>query len=180
MLIFEGEKTKMLEFNMIEVKHIRPEDLEYKINVIVEGISYGFPATLNKAMSKINIAIPPLTEFINADLDKKYEIKLEVTAHEKKFYDIPWEDKFTVKLKPNVAASLKEDVDAEDDTPSMTMTLSEDMNNVEPTSATGEVEDDRTDHGDDFDDDSDASEEQTELDKIKEDVSGLPKWFTNK
>ena len=118
MLLFEGDKAKQLEFNMIEVKHIRPEDLTYTINILVEGISYGLPCTLNKAMSKINIEIPPLTEFITADLDKKYEIKLEVTAHDKKFYDIPWQEKFTVKLKPNVAASLHEDNDAEDDTPS--------------------------------------------------------------
>jgi hypothetical protein len=179
MLIFEGEKTKMLEFNMIEVKHIRPEELEYKINIVVEGISYGFPATLDKAMSKINIAIPPLTEFIKSDLDKKYEIKLEVMAQDKKFYDIPWQEKFTVKLKPNVEASLHEDVDAEDDTPSMTMTLSEDMNNVEPTTQAGEVDDSRTDHGDELDNDE-AADEQTELDKVKESVEGLPKWFTNK
>lgn len=164
MLILDEEKAKKLEFNMVEVKHIQPDALTYSVSLIVEGIKYGIPGQLNQDAGVISIEIPPISEFVKTELKEgQYDIMLEVVGVSKKFYDIPWTDKFSVKMKPGVAASLAESADVEEESPAVVATLTEDQDvSEEPKEVVNES--------------IDPKSEET-LEELGKQVK-LPKWFT--
>ena len=164
MLMLDEEKAKKLEFNMVEVKHIQPDALKYSVSLVIEGIKYGISGELDQDAGVISIEIPPLSEFVKADVPEgQHDIMLEVVGISKKFYDVPWTDKFTVKVKPGVAASLAESVDVEEELPEVIATLYEDVDVEEETTISESID----------------PESEEKLEKLGQQVE-LPKWFTQK
>ena len=162
MLILDEKKAKKLEFNMVEVKHILPDELKNSVILILENIKYGISGELDQDAGVISFEIPPISEFIKHEISEgQYDIMLEVIGVSKKFHDIPWTDKFTVTIKPGVAASLAESVDIEEEIPEIVATLSEDTDIVDT-----KVVDKPAENND-------------LLENLNESVK-LPSWFTQK
>lgn len=105
-LVLEASKSEILEFNILELKHVTADELSYVFRIKSENIEYGFPVILDKNKNRLRVEIPPLNDVIKGTISEVYSGSLDIVGKEKNFYISPWKRKIKIRSQPELAMEL--------------------------------------------------------------------------
>jgi hypothetical protein len=105
MIKLNASEKKEIKFD-VSVSGVSTQDLKGALRLILEGIEYGFPASI--VDGAVRVVIPALDSFVKNDLKdgQRLDAKLEIIADDT--YLVPWEDTLVVETPIKVEAVISE------------------------------------------------------------------------
>jgi len=90
------QSKKTFTFN-VTIEGVDPSSLDAYLRIRIDNIELGFQGEISQ--NHIVVTVPALRKFLKLDLNKTYEIRLEVCGSG--FYVLAWKN--TVQFKPSIA-----------------------------------------------------------------------------